>query len=45
MDEWIKFTPSKEHIGLRARFRKVISGGGTEEVAGRNGASACMDWR
>lgn len=34
MSEWIKFTPSKEHIGLRARFRKVVAGGDTEEVVG-----------
>lgn len=26
MGEWIRFTPSKEHIGLHARFRKIVKG-------------------
>lgn len=33
MKEWTKLVPSKEHIGLRARFRKVI-GDKVEEVVG-----------
>ena len=32
MGEWIKFMPGKEHIGLRARFRKVIEDNVEEAV-------------
>lgn len=40
MREWIEFVPSKEHIGLRARFRKVI-GDKVEEVVGIIVADPC----
>ena len=40
MREWVKFVPGKEHIGLRARFRKVV-GDKVEEVVGTIVADPC----
>lgn len=40
MIEWIEFVPSKESIGLRARFRKAV-GSNVEEAVGTIVADPC----